>query len=38
MGWEVEEAGKPKVGQSIHSDTNSSAVPSVGNIPYSWFY
>ena len=31
VGWAVGAGGEPQAGQSKHSDTNGSAVPSVGD-------
>ena len=31
MGWVLGAGGKPKVGNTIHKEVNSSAMPSVGH-------
>ena len=35
MGWAVGAGGEPKAGQSTHSDSKSSAVPSVSDV--NWY-
>ena len=35
VGWAVGAGGEPKAGQSTHSDSKSSAVPSVSDV--NWY-